>query len=358
MSRLGLNILILLITNSIYSQWLYNRYVNIKLGEGVSFAGRGIMTEYRTKHWSIYASAGFMPEQVMYEKIVPSSYNFGGALRYYYYRKSGYWQFFVSAHSGWLNNYYHPEIGNKPYKYNVYGIVPLVGVEIREELLNFELNIIVDPGQFTFNSNNYPYYNKYWYVSIGAGIGINLFALNTKINLNRKKKKNLVPSNDINIIDTVITPVYNKKQQEDVIINASAKELINECNQNTLIQEKAFLYYDTLFLIKQVASSDFILVKQLMVNKENYFYTSSLSNNNSLLSVYLIRDKISLSTPEDFVDELTELRQIYIAKDGIFKFYLQDNECFAKLENINFDYKGQQLYFDQIKFCKVEIKQK
>jgi hypothetical protein len=138
-----------------YAQILSNRYVNLKLGQGVLYGGKGIDIEYRYKHFGIGVDGGYQGEQYVYDHYVKSSFNYGFNARYYYYKKNANWQAYGGVYAGWLGNYYLPLIGEKQYNPIVYGGAPILGIEIREEILNIDIGLSLDPGFLILKKHPY-----------------------------------------------------------------------------------------------------------------------------------------------------------------------------------------------------------
>ncbi|MGQ9847478.1 MAG: hypothetical protein ACUVQP_08270 [Bacteroidales bacterium] len=158
-------IFIVLYNTIVYAQLLSDRYVNAKFGQGVLYGGRGINVEYRYKHFGFGASGGYQGEQYIYEHTIKSSYNVGFNSRYYYYHKNGSWQVYGGLYFGWLSNYYLPLIGETKYKPIVYGTSPILGIEIREDILNIDLGLTVDPGILILHKQQHQHYIEKFNIS-------------------------------------------------------------------------------------------------------------------------------------------------------------------------------------------------
>ncbi len=335
---------------------LNNRYVNAKVGQGISFGGRGIAIEYRYKHFGIASGFGYTGEQYVYEHNIKSSFNFGINGRYYYYKKSGNWQAFTGISAGWLSNYYLPEIGEKDYNPVVYGVAAIFGVEIREEILNVELGVSVDPGSTILHPESHPYYDKTWNFSPNIGIGVNLYAIHTALKLRKSLKnktfKTAIENYHNDTVKSKIQDLVHKTLLEQKAIN-----LIENCNNQALItNEKAYFRKDTLFLLKQVGLKQFIYIKFQLSNQEKEQFSSiSIDSAKSNPIVYFINQSINIQNIEELALVLDECDNYHIAQIGLFSIYINNKSCNAKLEQVVFKSQNETISYNSVSFCKLNF---
>jgi len=328
------------------------KYVNVKIGQGVLWGGRGISLEYRIKHFGFSLDAGYKGQQYIYEHTVQSSFNYGLYSRYYYYRKSGNWQAYTGIYFGWLNNYYLPSIGEAKYNPIVYGFCSMIGVEIREEILNVDIGLALDPGVFILDKNQHPEYEKQWNISPNMGLGINLYALRSAIKFRKKMKHH----KSYSYIETNIKNDTLVKQPEktihELLIEQKASTLIEQCNQHAFVtNEKAFFQNDTLYLLKQVGIKQYVYIKHYLADsKKEQFYSTNLASKSE---VYLINHKINIDSFDEIATLLDDCEQEISALNGLLSIYIVDNTCFARLEQLTFKDKQGSILFDSISFCKL-----
>jgi|GEM_PF-3014234 len=348
--------LFFIILKSAFSQIFYERYVNLKIGQGVSFGGLGINLEYRYNKVSFMGQLGYQSEQYQYDHVIPASWNFGFDTRYYFSKKNGNWQFFTGLHGGWLSNYYLPEIGENGYNSQVFGLAFQSGIEVREDLLNIEIGLTIDPGKLILNSSKHPYYSLYWYFSPNVGIGVNLYALRTILKTKRKRKLN-----DGIISKTFISSNNNEHKVSDdtihrIIINQQAKTLLENCaNSIKSIYDRAFYQNDTLYFFKQVASRRYIYIKLFLPNiQKEQFLCFTLNENVKQPLVYLISESISTPSTDELPYFMEEIEKFSVAIKGVFCVYIQPPYCYVNLENIVFKQQNANVVFDRVIICELQ----
>ncbi|NSW44726.1 MAG: hypothetical protein HPY79_02730 [Bacteroidales bacterium] len=327
------------------------KYVNAKIGQGVLWGGRGIALEYRIKHLGFSLNAGYQSEQYIYEHTIQPSFNYGIYSRYYYYRKSGNWQAYTGIYFGWLNNYYLPSIGESKYNPIVYGFCGMIGVEIREEILNVDIGLTLDPGIFILDKKHHPEYETQWNISPNMGLGINLYALHSAIKFRKKMKRKSYKYTETSIKnDTLIK--QPQKSIHELLIEQKALSLIEQCNQQVFVtNEKVFFQNDTLYLLKQVGIKQYVYIKHYLADsKKEQFYATNLASKSD---VYLINHKINIESLDEIVTLLDDCDQVFPALNGLLSIYIVDHTCFARLEQLTFKDKQGTILFDSISFCKL-----
>lgn len=354
------NILILLILKqSLWCQIFYDRYVNFKIGQGFSFGGMGVALEYRYKKVSVLGSFGYQREQLVYDRIIPSSWNISSDMRYYLSKRDGNWQFFLGLHGGWLSNYYHPGIGENSYQYNVYGIALHTGIEIREELLNFEIGIGIDPGRLTFQPKKHPYYNAGWYIAPNIGIGINLYALQSRLKYNKKKEYNKKDAPNKIVTNNFENTIQNNADDSIHIklIKQQASVLFEQCQQAFKSPyDRAFYQNDTLYVWKPLGKKQYLFIKILLRSKKNeQFYCISLNEKQNEFVVFLIHDVIDTPASEDLPFIVEELEHYSRALKGLLCYYIQPPYFYLTVENADFFYQNVNIKVDKVLICEMKF---
>lgn len=342
----------IIINIATHAQLIGDRYVNLKIGQGVLFGGRGFHIEYRNRHFGFAIDGGYQGEQYVYEHTLKPSYNAGVNTRYYYYHKNGNWQAYGGLYLGWLSNYYLPQIGEKSYNHIVYGAAPIVGIEIREEILNIDLGLTVDPGILTLQSQQHPYYAEQWNVSPNIGIGINLYALRSAIKFRKKIKNKSMLEKPIDKQNTDSILPQIEKNIHDILIEQKAATIIENCNQQAIyINEKAFFANDTLYLLKQVGLKQYIYITfYLPEAKKEQFYSTGLS---PLVQVFYINQKLNVQSTDELPHVLEDCENYFLAIKGLFSIYIKNNACSATLNQLMFKDASGSVFFDSISFCKL-----
>ncbi|MCX7861735.1 MAG: porin family protein [Bacteroidales bacterium] len=321
------------------SQIFNDRYVNFKIGQGISYAGMGIAAEYRYKKLGIMGSVGFQGEQYEFEQTIPSSWNVSTNVRVYLSKRDGYWQFFTGVHAGWLSNYYHPDIGNNSYQYTVYGLAWQLGVEVREELLNFEIGVGIDPGYLTLNSAKHPYYNSRWYFSPSIGIGVNLYALQSRLKYNRRKIKEDNSTEHPVISEKKVSEI---KMDNDTIhlklIQQQASVLIEQCHQAVKSPfERLFYANDTLYAWKPLGNKRSIYVKKVLKDTSKEQFTCiGLNQLGNEQHVWLIYDQLSIPSAEELPMLMEELENYSEVTKGLICLYVRWPNIYLSLESLEF----------------------
>lgn len=354
------NIVFLLILKlTTLSQIFYERYVNFKIGQGFSFGGMGIAVEYRYKKVSVLGSFGYQREQLVYDRIIPSSWNVSSDIRYYLSKRDGSWQFFVGLHGGWLSNYYHPDIGENPYQYNVYGIALHTGIEIREELLNFELGMGIDPGRLTFHPHKHPYYNTSWYIAPNVGIGINLYALQSRLKYNKKKEYSRKETTNQNIVNDAEKNLQNSSDDSIHIklIKQQASVLLEQCQQSFKSPyDRVFYQNDTLYVWKPLGNKRYLFFKILLRSKKNeQFYCTSFNENQNETVAFLVYDAISTPTSEELPLLMEEVEHYSRAFKGLLCYYVQPPFLYLNVENAEFFYQNVNIKVDKVLVCEMKF---
>lgn len=350
-------ILIIFITcygSIVNAQLLSYRYVNAKFGQGVLFGGRGMNIEYRYKHFGFGASGGYQGEQYIYEHTVKSSYNIGFNTRYYYYHKNGSWQAYGGLYFGWLSNYYLPPIGEASYNPIVYGATPVIGVEIREDILNVDIGLTVDPGILILQKQHHPHYSDQWNISPNIGIGVNLYAVKSALKF-RKKMKNKEISNKafVSQKSDSILPQIDKNIHE-LLVEQKAVQIIENCNQQAaFVNEKAYYANDTLYLLKQVGLKQYVYLKFfLSETTKEQFYSTEL---NAHVQVFYINQKLSIQSSDELPFIIEEYENNVPALKGLFNIYVKNKTCFVLLNQLMFKDNSGSVFFDSISFCKLSF---
>jgi hypothetical protein len=347
-------IILVVFSLTLRAQLIGDRYVNAKLGQGVLYGGRGIHIEYRYKHVGIGLDGGYQSEQYIYEHTVKPSYNAGFNARYYYFHKNGSWQAYGGFYFGWLSNYYLPLIGEEKYNPMVYGAAPIIGIEIREEILNVDLGLSLDPGVLILQKSQHPHYGDQWNISPNIGIGVNLYALRSAIKFRKKIKNKEWSAKPIHYQKTDSILPKLDKNIHDLLIEQKAANIIENCNQSAMfVNEKAFYANDTLFLLKQVGLKQYIYIKFYLpeANKEQ-FYSAGL---NSLVQVYYINQKLNIQSTDELPTILEDCENSVSALKGLFNIYIKNKSCSATLDQLMFKDASGSVFFDSISFCKLSF---
>ncbi len=347
--------LFIITLNSVNAQIFYDKYVNLKLGQGISFGGLGTAIEYRYKRVGFIGSIGYKQEQYIYEHVVPSSWNVGADFRYYASKNYANWQFYAGVHGGWLSNYYHPNIANQSYRSTVYGFAITSGIEIREEILNIEIGLSIDPGRLIFYPSKHPYYSDNWSVLPSVAIGINLYALRAELKYKHTLKNN--PTHPIKQEEYIKQTIQNLSDDSihANLISQQASVLLESCTSYfKTAYEKAFYQHDTLYLFKPVGNKKNIVVKFYLpsVNKEQFICTV-LSDSIANPSVFYLSEDISLSSADELPYLLDETEQAHKAIKGVVCLYTRPPYCYVNLERVFFKVQQTTLYFDRIIFCEM-----
>lgn len=338
----------------VYSQQLVNRYVNAKFGQGVVFGGRGINVEYRYKHFGFGVSVGYQSKQYIYEHTIKSSNNIALNTRYYYYHKNGNWQIYGGIHVGWLSNYYLPKIGEIIYNPIVYGVTSLLGFEIRDDILNVDIGLTVDPGILILQKKQHPHYSDQWNISPNIGIGVNLYALKSTIRFRKKMKKKEISDKTIVFQNAdSIMPQIDKKIHE-ILIEQKASLIIENCNQQAnYVNEKAYFAKDTLYLLKQVGLKQYIYIKFFLPDtSKEQFYSIGL---NSLVQIYYINQRLAIQSEDDLLFIMEEYENVIPALKGLFNIYVKNKICYVLLNQLMFKDNLGSVFFDSISFCKLSF---
>lgn len=338
----------------VYAQLLSDRYVNAKFGQGVLYGGRGINIEYRYKHFGFGASAGYQGEQYIYEHSIKSSYNIGFNSRYYCYHKNGSWQAYGGIYFGWLSNYYLPKIGEASYNPVVYGASPVLGIEIREDILNVDFGLTIDPGILILQKQQHPYYVDQWNISLNIGIGVNLYALQSVLKF-RKKIKNKEISNNAIVFQKLdsILPQIDKNIHE-LLVEQKAVQIIENCNQQAaFVNEKAYYAEDTLYLLKQVGLKQYVYLKFFLPETiKEQFYSTEL---NAHVQIFYINQKLSVQSFDELPFIIEECENITPALKGLFNIYVKNKTCYVLLNQLMFKDNSGSVFFDSISFCKLSF---
>ncbi len=363
MKQLIISILIIKVTTcSVFSQFFYDKYVNVKLGQGIAFSGLGTAIEYRCRNWGILGSLGYKQEQFLYEHVVPSSWNLGADIRYYFSKNNANWQFFSGIHGGWLSNYYHPKIDSLRYNPKVYGFAFQIGIEVREEILSIEIGLSLDPGKLIFNAKQHPYYSENWSLLPSVGIGLNLYAIRAQLKYKRKSntknKASYSPSNQITENTKVAIPSSDSMHQ--VLIKQQASLILESCTAMIKTpHEKALYKNDTLYLLKPVGIKKFIFAKFYLPSaQKEQFFCITLSNNISNPSIFYISEDISYPHADDLPFFLEDVEIASKAFKGVACLYINPPHCYLNLESIAFQHHQTNVYFDRILLCELNFLKK
>ena len=160
--------------------WRDNSYLLAKVGYGVTYAGLGgVSVSYGRNLLSGYLSAGVVPSLAANDSItVPGSFNVGFGARYHLPSQSEHFRARFGAHFGWLDNYYHDNIGSDAYEPIVYGALVSLGAEYFGRVLSVEVDASLQPDFLVVGLDNHPFYGGK--LSVSAGVGFNLFSLRGK----------------------------------------------------------------------------------------------------------------------------------------------------------------------------------
>ena len=353
--------------NLCYSQ--ANRYAVLKAGFGLPFGAYGINLEYRLYHFGGYVGAGYMKTQFYREINIPSSFNGAVGLKYYFLRFEDPWHPIIGIHAGWLNNYYHKDIGTASYSYSVYGLALIGGIELTEDVVSLEMSMVVDPSFAILHPEKHPYYQGKVYFTPTIGIGVNLYAIHHYYKYrekNRKRKEELDNDND-QISDTDNKQV-NSKNENDVFID----KIKSECNDTLSFPAVRILVadnYGNLIAGKQIAEDSYLFVRFSSEKNSSGILAQVYQLDSSItdVSVFIIKTAKPNQTLVNLAyllasDGQTEGNTFDAVKGTVSIYYYKNarNEISIKLNDLKLVGKTEtgkaELYYDEIFICLVAEK--
>lgn len=327
-----------------------NRFFIVKFGNGVNYGGYGINTEFRQNRVGGYFNFGYAPENETLSKIIPSSYNVGGGLNYYFLDAGSTTRPRLGIYYGWLNNYYKETIGTAPYNPTVYGLALMPGFEFGEKIVYFDINLVIDPGVFIYNKNSHPFYSSSFYFSTSFGLGINLYQFNKAVKRLRTVKKNDSKKNDI-----------DHEHQEDNVIPEEEQIIEETCfNSSNYVKDisKGLCHENIVF--QQISSDKYVVVK-FERNITDYSGTNVFNAEDDLFAhVYIVEN----NKTDNFCHILEKNKKIIKASEGKIILNVKENlvtETFkisVMLKNVIFktssgNVSNEQIY-DEIIICNLE----
>lgn len=346
------------------------RYAVLRSGFGLPFGAYGLNVEYRISRFGGYAGAGFMKKQYYDEVFIPPSFNIGAGLKYYFLRTELAWHPVAGVHCGWLNNYYHKDIGQNPYTAVVYGFAFLAGLEMKENIWSFEMCILTDPGNMIFKPAAHPSYTGKVYFTPSIGIGVNIYALRTyfkeRKKLKEKEETDITIKIEINAgKDSVAGEITASKEQ--IVIENITKECNDTLNYlavRKLLKDKQNNY----LACKQIDDNAyfFIRFKSSQLNENRGLVSIPVKDNTAELSAFIIVtdknmtfDEVCLKAIEDESADF----EIYECKEGTVDFYYYGNflkEFSVKASDMKFVRKSStevsERYLDEIFICFISDK--
>ncbi len=351
--------------NSAYSQ--KDRYVVFKGGFGLPYGAYGLNLEYRWKRIGGYAGGGYMKSQYYSDIVIPSSFNGALGLKYYFFRPQELWHPVLGIHAGWLNNYYHKNIGYSSYNPTVYGLAFIAGVEMIEDMMSIEMSMVIDPAVAILNPEKHPNYMGKVYFTPTIGVGVNLYAFKMYLK-NRERKKNREIINMEEKLETNSGPVNQNeiKVRTKDTNTVISERLVRECN-DTLAFPAVKIYTDdgegNYWVGKQIAEEIFLFVKfsEPITGTEKTLYTYNLDSAIKTHTVFIIKmldknEKLSGITQKLMNKEPVQ-GEIYQCKQGRLMVYNYGNmqkEISVQLNDLKLiNGNNSELYYDEILICLV-----
>lgn len=350
--------------NKVYSQ--PKRYVVFKAGFGLPYGAYGLNVEYRLKRFGGYIGGGYMKAQYYSDIVIPGSFNGALGLKYYFFRTQDLWHPVLGLHAGWLNNYYHKNIGHSSYKPTVYGLAFIAGVEMIENMMSIEMSMVIDPGVAVIKPETHPNYKGKVYFTPTIGVGINLYAVKMYFK-NRERKKNREILNTKEVHDTDI--VSGKQEEINEQNELYTEEIINECN-DTLNFPAVKIYNEdnqgNQWIGKQIAEDMFLYVKfsEPVNGAGKKLLTFDLDKELTKYSVMVIRttdknEKLSYLTNKVMNNENIG-GETYYCKQGkliVYNYGNAQKEISVQLNDLKLvNGDNSELYYDEIFICLVSGK--
>ena len=353
-----INIIILVvITNFCFSQGAnyFDKTLVIKGGKGNAYGAYGINAEFRKKHLANYLCIGYSPKYTTTNNIqIDKSYNFGFGINYYFFDIRSSLKPFAGIHLGWLNNYYNEKIGFEPYSPIVYGGAAKAGIEVSENVMHFSISASLDPGFAILDNSKHPFYSSNFHFSLNIGFGINLYQLPSFIKKKNKKDK---------IIDS------NEEKVNSEIKNNEPTDFCSDYLDNTEIIKG---HCNELCIFQQINDNKFIYIKLYhdVADYKDIIATYNIDSfPNKIINVYLIESShLDSKDCEEHLKEINTDNSIFKTIEG--KVYLKVSESDSDdtetsyfisilVKNIKFRRtiinKKEEIYFDEIKICKLKI---
>lgn len=358
--------IIFISTISVSSQ--NKRYTVFKAGFGLPYGAYGLNLEYRYKKLGGYIGAGYMKSQYFSNIHIPSSFNGALGLKYYFFRTEELLHPILGIHAGWLNNYYHKDIGQLKYRSSVYGAALIAGFEMIENVTSIEMSMVIDPGIAVLNPETHPNYKGKIYFTPSIGIGINIYALKMYF----KKKERMKNRENIDMEEKIedrnhisTTHINTEKKDYSTVVT---EKIINECNDTLAFPAIKIYKEDSLgnhWIGKQIAENMFLYIK-IKGKVEGYdksLQTFMVDSNLKSHEILVIKtnnpDDLKQITQQILNNDIknAELFNCYQGKLAIYTYGNPQNEISIQLTDLKLKSKiKSELYFDEILICLVSKK--
>jgi hypothetical protein len=366
-SLLYLFVAFFIICNYNFSYSQANRYVVLKGGFGLPFGAYGLNLEYRYYHIGGYIGCGYMKNQYYKEVSIPSSYNAALGLKYYFFRFEDPWHPILGIHAGWLNNYYHKNIGDASYNSTVYGLALIGGVELTENFVSLEMSMVVDPGFAILHPERHPYYKGKAYFTPTIGVGVNLYAMHHYYKYREKNKRKKEEIENSQIADSENKSEKNKNENAVFI-----EKIKSECNDTISFPAVRILIpdnYGNLIAGKQIADDTYLFVRFSSEKSSSGILAQvfQIDSNITDLNVFIIKttkpNQSLLNLAYQFASDNQTDGVEYDAVKGTVSFYYYKNarnEISIKINDLKLEGKNEvgkaELYYDEIFICLVAEK--
>lgn len=343
------------------------RYAVLKGGFGLPFGAYGLNLEYRYYNIGGYVGGGYMKTQYYREIDIPSSFNGALGLKYYFFRFEDPWHPILGIHAGWLNNYYHKNIGTASYESTVYGLALIGGIELTENFVSLEMSMVVDPGFAILHPEKHPSYQGKAYFTPTIGIGVNLYAIRHYYKYKEKNRKRKEERQNEPVILSDKKQEFVKDENEIFI-----EKIKSECNDTisfpavrTLVQDN----FGNLLAGKQIAEDSYLFVRFSSEKSSSGILAQVYQIDSSItdVNVFLIKSKNPNVTLNNLAYQLVSESQTegitFEAVKGTVSFYYYKNarnEISIRLNDLKLSSKAGdgrvELYYDEIFICLVAEK--
>lgn len=346
-----------------------DRFVIIKSGFGLPFGAMGLNLEYRRKHVGGYAGLGYMKTQYYREINIPSSINGAIGLKYYFFKFEDSWHPIIGLHAGWLNNYYHKDIGRESYSSTVYGLALMGGVQLTENVVSLEMSMLVDPGFAILHPEKHPSYMGKPYFTPSIGVGVNLYAIHYYFKYKKRNKERQEERVNEVVVSNSSTLDKTMERNHDIIL---ADKIKAECNDTMSFPAiKILLLNETGNYLagKQMAENLFLFVEfpDQSINSENSIQLFKVDSANNYIRAYIIKTTKIGENLNEIAETILNKKSIdgksFECIQGNISVYYYRNvkkEISIKLSDLKLIGKNiegvAELYYDEILICLVAPK--
>ena len=341
------------------------RYTVIKAGFGLPYGAYGLNLEYRWKKLGGYVGAGYMKSQYFSNIHIPSSFNGALGLKYYFFKTEELIHPVLGIHAGWLNNYYHKDIGLLKYRSSVYGAAFIVGIEMIENVTSIELSAVIDPGFAVLNPETHPNYTDKVYFTPSIGIGINIYALRMYF-----KKKERMREREEKIINEPAeekqnVAIENKTTVPNVYINELSNRIVKECNDTLAFPAIKIYQQDSMgnnWIGKQIADNLFLYIKikgkveGYEKSLQTFLVDSNLKSHEIFVYKSMQPDNLKQITQQILNNPIQNIEKYhcYEGKLAIYTYGNSQKEISVQLNDLKLKSElKSELYFDEILICLV-----